>query len=202
MDKNRFMGYTKIISFATSEKLSSRIRKATSSLRGSLPFELSIESLSEAEKLERSKDIEATQKFNDDVKKWVDQTTSSLKTSVRSMVANDISLSASLKGKVYFDRTYGKEANRIGFSFSREGVFIHKGAGRGQGGYIGSHWIDRHGQRKERVPESAGLQGTGNRRPIRWFDPVVDRRLSELADIVSEYSATMQINATNLFIEK
>jgi hypothetical protein len=46
------------------------------------------------------------------------------------------------------------------------------------------------------------LQGTGNRRPIRWFDPVVDRRLSELADIVSVYSATMQIDATTIYIEK
>jgi len=182
-------------------KLSSQIKDPVSRC-GDLPFELSIVSLSEGEKFARSQDTVATRQFNDDVKRWSNSTAFALKSSIRSMVERDVSLSDSLKAKIYYDRTYAKEANRIGFSFAREGIYIHKGAGKGQGGYIGSHWIDRHGQRKERAPESAGLQGTGNRRPIRWFDPVVDRRLSELADIVSEYSATMQINATNLFIEK
>lgn len=182
-------------------KLSSQIKKQ--GLRsGDLPFELSIISLSEGEKFARSQDTVATRQFNADVKRWSDSTAFALKSSIRSMVDRDVSLSDSLKAKIYYDRTYAREANRIGFSFAREGVYIHKGAGKGQGGYIGGHWINRHGERKERAKESAGLQGTGNRRPIRWFDPVVDRRLSELADIVSEYSATMQIDATTIYIEK
>lgn len=197
------MGQYKAIALAYNDmrKLSSQIKDPVSS-RGDLPFELSLISLSEGEKFARSKDVKATRTFNRDVRRWANKTAVSLKSSVRSMVRRDISLSDSLKANVYYDRTYAKEANRIGFSFAREGVYIHKGAGKGQGGYIGGHWINRHGERKERAKESAGLQGTGNRRPIRWFDPVIDRRLSELADIVAEYSATMQVDATAIFIEK
>jgi hypothetical protein len=182
-------------------KLSSQIKDPVSRC-GDLPFELSIVSLSEGEKFARSQDTVATRQFNDDVKRWSNSTAFALKSSIRSMVERDVSLSDSLKAKIYYDRTYAKEANRIGFSFAREGIYIHKGAGKGQGGYIGGHWIDRHGERKERAKSSAGLQGTGNRRPIRWFDTVLDRRLSELADIVSEYSATLQVDATNLYIDK
>lgn len=65
-----------------------------------------------------------------------------------------MSLSNSIRDNVYFNRKGGKEAERVGFSFLREGIHIHKGAGRGQGGVIGSNWIDRYGKKKTRAPET------------------------------------------------
>ena len=169
---------------------------------GNLPFELSLESSSEIDKYDRAQDKIAMKEFNAAVESWAESSKGELRSSISSMVKRDVYLSDSLKANLHYDRKYGSEVNRVGFSFAREGIYIHKGAGRGQGGVIGGRWIDNQGHMKQRSDESAGLQGTGNRKPIRWFDPVIDRRLPLLADLVSEYSATMQINATTIFIEK
>lgn len=196
------MGYFKELSIAGQDRrrLTNQIRN-NSKGSGNLPFELSLESISEVEKFDRSKDKDALNKFNKDVEDWAERSKQALRTSIKAMVKRDVYLSDSLRANLYYDRKYAKEVNRIGFSFAREGIYIHKGAGRGQGGVIGGRWIDRYGSLKYRNPASAGLQGTGNRKPIRWFDPVIERRLDELADIVTDYSATMQIDATNIFIE-
>lgn len=162
-----------------------------------LPFSLSIQSLSEVDKMHRAENKEALQQFNKDVEKWGEDSVKSLRTSVKSLIKRDVLLSDSIRSNLYYDRQYAKEVNRVGFSFAREGIFIHKGARRGRGGYTGSSWIDRHGNRKSRAAESAGKQSGG----IEWFDPVIETHLAQLADIVSEYSLTMQINATNLYIE-
>jgi hypothetical protein len=182
-------------------------RKLTNQLRASrrsayLPFELSLESSSEVDKFQRAQDKSAMKQFNQEVEDWSEKSKQALRGSIKSLVRRDVSLSDSLKANLYYDNKYSKEVNRVGFSFVREGVYIHRGAGRGQGGMIGGRWIDRHGTMKSRAANSAGLQGTGNRQPILWFDPVIERRLPQLADLVADYSATMQINATNLFIEK
>lgn len=182
-------------------------RKLTSKLRASrrssnLPFELSLDAISEIGKFQRAQDKVAMNQFNQDVEDWSEKSKQALRVSIKSMVKRDVSLSDSLKANLYYDSKYAKEVNRVGFSFVREGVYIHRGAGRGQGGVIGGRWIDRHGTMKSRAADSAGLQGTGNRTPIPWFDPVIEDRLPQLADIVADYSATMQINATNLFIDK
>ena len=182
-------------------------RKLTNQLRASrrsayLPFELSLESSSEVDKFQRAQDKAAMKQFNQEVEDWSEKSKQALRGSIKSLVRRDVSLSDSLKANLYYDNKYSKEVNRVGFSFVREGVYIHRGAGRGQGGMIGGRWIDRHGTMKSSAANSAGLQGTGNRQPILWFDPVIERRLPQLADLVADYSATMQINATNLFIEK
>lgn len=182
-------------------------RKLSNQLRASrrsayLPFELSLESSSEIDKFQRAQDKVAMKQFNQEVADWSEKSKQALRVSIKSLVRRDVSLSDSLKANLYYDNKYSKEVNRVGFSFVREGVYIHRGAGRGQGGMIGGRWIDRHGTMKSRAADSAGLQGTGNRQPILWFDPVIERRLPQLADLVADYSATMQINAANLFIEK
>ena len=196
------MGYYKKLSTQAQN-----VRKLTSQLHASrrssnLPFELSLESSSEVDKFQRAQDKVAMKQFNKDVEDWSEKSKQALRISIKSLVKRDVSLSDSLKANLYYDRKYGSEVNRVGFSFVREGVYIHRGAGRGQGGMIGGRWIDRHGTMKSRAADSAGLQGTGKRTPIPWFDPVTEGRLPQLADIVADYSATMQINATNLFIDK
>lgn len=116
------------------------------------------------------------------------------------LVKQDEQLSESIEPNVY---SRNGEAERIGFSFAREGVYIHKGAGRGQGGFRGgSRWTDKHGKLKETNPLSFFKMGTGNRKPIRWFDPVIDKNLPFLADVVAEYAADMQIDATRIFVDK
>lgn len=196
------MGYYNKISVeqGSRRQLSNQIRGARRSMNN-LPFELSLESSSEIDKFDRAQDKESLQKFNKDVEDWANKAKQSLRTSIKSLVKRDVYLSDSLKANLYYDRKYSKEANRIGFSFAREGIYIHKGAGRGQGGIIGGKWIDRHGTLKQRAAESAGLQGTGNRKQIRWFDPVIEGKLPQLADMVANYSATMQINAANIYID-
>lgn len=163
-----------------------------------LPFSFSIESLSEADRFARKQDTQALAQFNADVKRWSNASVIALRRSVKTLVKRDILLSDSIRGNIYYDNKYGREVNRIGFSFAREGIFIHKGARRGRGGVVGSSWIDRHGVRKSRALSSAGKQSGG----IQWFDPVIDRRLPQLADIIADYSGTLQLNAANLFIEK
>lgn len=196
------MGYWKkeAINRLDSRKLTNQIRHSRRSVN--LPFELSLETTSEIDKYDRAQDKVAMYEFNRQVEEWSEKSKLALRSSIKSLVRRDVYLSDSLKANIYYNRQYGKEVNRVGFSFAREGVYIHKGAGRGQGGVIGGRWIDRYGQQKSRSDESAGLQGQGKRKPILWFDPVIENRLPQLADLVADYSATMQINATNLFIDQ
>jgi hypothetical protein len=164
-------------------------------------FEISLQSVSESAKFNRSQDTAALEKFNADIKKWANDTSAELRASVRSKVKRDVVLSASIVPKFGYDRKYGREVNRVGFSFLREGVYIHKGAGRGYGGTVGSKWRTLKGELKRTNPGSLGKMGTGNRRPVEWFNPVIERELTVLADIVSNYSADLQLNATKIYIE-
>ncbi len=167
-----------------------------------LPFELSFESRSDDEKFARSQDTEAVLKFNEDVKNWAEQTTSKLRISIRAKVVKDLVLSGSIRPKVYYDKKYAKEANRIGFSFNREGIYIEKGASRGHGGYMGgSKWYNRKGELKNTLSSSLMKMGTGNRPVMPWFNPVIEQRLPQLADLIAEYSATLELNATNIYIK-
>ena len=178
-------------------------KKSSAGATTGLPFELSLESSSEADKFSRKQDKEALAKFNKDVQQWTSEAQMALKASVRSLVKRSVSLADSISGRVFYDNKYGKEANRIGFSFERQGVYIHRGAGKGQGGTsTTSSWITKYGERKRRAPESTGKQGTGNRQPILWFNPIIEKRIDELRDMVSDYSATMQLNIVrNIFID-
>lgn len=181
--------------------LTNQIRESRRSMEG-LPFELSMETMEADFKAVRTQDKAETDIYNKAVAEWAKHRRADLRSSISTKVRNNESLSKSLKEKVYYNRKGGKEVQRVGFSFNREGIYIHKGAGRGHGGVIGGSWIDRQGRRKTRSPQSAGKMGTGNRQEIEWFDPIVDRTLPQLADIVSEYSATLQLNATELHVNK
>lgn len=179
---------------------SARKRKSVLGSREGLPFEISLVSISETNRYQRSLDTERVKAFNDEVKAWSIDTTSKLRVNVRMMVRKDVKLSESIEPNIYLKKG---ETDRIGFSFAREGVYIHKGAGRGQGGFRGgSKWTDKYGTLKKTNPDSFFLMGTGNRAPIRWFDPVIDANLPHLADIVAEYAADMQLDATRIYIDR
>ncbi|MBK5720145.1 hypothetical protein JGH11_04590 [Dysgonomonas sp. Marseille-P4677] len=185
-----------------SEQLLSSRRKPKANLHH-LPFEISLESMSEADKFARRQDKDSVEQFNKDVSGWSINTTRRLKANVRMMVREDRKLSDSINPNVYYDNKYGvKEANRIGFSFVREGIHIHKGAGRGQGGYKGSKWYNQYGEQKTTQLSSLAKMGTGNRKPIEWFDPVIDQELPQLADLVAGYSVTLFMDASRIYIDK
>lgn len=181
--------------------LINQIRNSRRSSEG-LPFELSLDAIDSDLKAIRTEDKTLTREYNKEITDWTQKRDTDLRGSVSRMIRNDIGLSDSIKGKVYFNRKGGKEAQRVGFSFLREGIYIHKGAGRGKGGLIGGSWLDRHGVKKSRAPESAGKMNSGNRQSIDWFDKAVEKKLPQLADIVGNYSATLQVNATKIYIDR
>ena len=96
-----------------SRKLSNQIRN--SRRPAGLPFELTLESISEIDKFERAQDKESLQQFNKDVEQWAEQAKQALRLSIKSLVRRDIYLSDSLKANLYYDRKYAKEVNRVGF---------------------------------------------------------------------------------------
>lgn len=165
-----------------------------------------METISEIERFNLAQDADKLTAFNKEVEQWQDSVTTQLKAAIGS---RSLRIARELEPKAYTDN-YGL-INRLGFSFPRHGVYIHKGAGRGQGGFIGSKWsylkringieintsIIRHTN-----PASLGKQDEGNRRAYRWFDPVIKNRLPELADICMRYFDTMLIDATKIYIEK
>ena len=184
------------------EQLFSSRRKRTPRLTN-LPFEISLESISETEKHHRKQDKDRVEQFNKDVQGWSIHTTRRLKANVRMMIDQDRNLSQSINPNVYYDNKYGvKEADRIGFSFAREGIYAHKGAGRGQGGISGSKWYNRFGELKQTQLSSLLKMGTGNRQPKQWFDPIIDQELPQLADLVADYSVTLFVDASQIYIEK
>jgi hypothetical protein len=165
-----------------------------------------IETISEVERYNLAKDADRLTSFNKEIERWQNSVSTQLKAAIAS---RSMRIARELKPTTYTDN-YGL-INRLGFTFPRHGVYIHKGAGRGQGGFIGSKWsylkrlngieintsIIRHTN-----PESLGKQNEGNRVAYRWFDPVIRNRLSELSDICMRYFDTMLIDATKIYIEK
>ena len=165
-----------------------------------------METISEIERYNIAQDADRLTAFNKEVEQWQDAVSKQLKAPISS---RSLRIARELQPKAYTDK-YGL-INRLGFSFPRHGVYIHKGAGRGQGGLIGSKWsylkringmeintsIIRHTN-----PASLRKQNEGNRQAYHWFDPVIKNRLPELADICMRYFDTMLIDATKIYIEK
>jgi len=165
---------------------------------GSLPFQIDLISTDD-ERAARMENPERVKKFNADVRSWAKEASRSLKSSVSTMIDNDEELSKSINAKV---STAKREVSRIGFAFAREGIYTHKGAGVGQGGFKGgSKWINAKGETKSTNPNSFMKMGTGNRKPKHWFDPVIEQKIPQLADMVADYDATMVLNETSILID-
>jgi hypothetical protein len=176
-------------------------RHNRSSGNSGLPFELDITSLSETGKYLRAQDAAKQEEFNKAVQLWAKDVSNKLKANVRSLIKKDVVLSKSIKPTFNYDKKYGKEINRVGFSFRREGVYVHRGAGKGQGGFKGgSKWTDKYGKLKETNPASFYKMGKGNRKPVEWFNSVIDANIEALADIVANYSADMVVDAARIYI--
>jgi len=92
-------------------------------------------------------------------------------------------LRESIESKVNKSRKF-PDAIRVTFNFERHGAMLWKGAGRGIGGRIGSSWLTKDGIRKRTNPLSLNKLGTGKRKAVDWFAPVLQRNLGVLANQV------------------
>jgi hypothetical protein len=156
----------------------------------------------------RVKDTESLNKFNSSVKAWSAKVESELKASANSMfkhsdrevTADFPRLAESISTKLRFDKKYKLETRSVGFSIARHGVYLHQGAGTGHGGLVGGKWTDKYGKLKHTNPESYGRQGTGSREAMHWFNPVINRNMDELLNIVAEYSADIAVNINSILL--
>ena len=164
------------------------------------------ESPADAMQVVRIEDREALKTFDAALKAWGDAVVQALRvssaqqTGVSREADPSRRLTYSISYKVRYDKQYHKEPVAIGFRFARHGIYLHHGAGRGEGGKIGSHWLDRLGVRKETNPASLGRAGRGRRTPKDWFNPVMDQYAPQLLDIVADYCAEMVVHSEFLYI--
>lgn len=165
-----------------------------------------METISEIERYNIATDADQLTAFNKAVQKWMNSVAAQLRAGIAS---RSMRIARELQPRAYTDK-YGL-INRVGFSFPRHGIYIHKGAGRGQGGTIGSSWTKLKringveistGIVRHTDPASLNKQNEGSRQAYKWFDPVIRNRISELDEIVSSYFDTMIIDATRIYIEK
>ena len=170
------------------------------------PRLIKLETVSETERYQMAKDADRVDAFNKAIDKWAQSVAVKMRMNIST---RSMRVAKGLHPKLYTDN-YGL-VHRIGFSFPRHGIYIHKGAYKGYGGIIGSKWekLKRVGNEeistgivRHTNPDSLGKQGTGKRKPFDWFDSVIRERVKELESIVTQYFDTMIIDATNIYIDK
>lgn len=94
-------------------------------------------------------------------------------------------------------RSRGGHIDAVGFIMPRYAVWMEKGASRGHGGAKGSRWWDGSGWRRT-DPRSLGKMNMGRRRARPVINPVLDRRVPVLADIVARFWADATVNAIKI----
>jgi len=162
------------------------------------PFEIEIQGDSTIAKYNRNKDVEQVNEFNSKIQNWGMSVKSGLIESIGQMVKVDKELSASLKNNYYNDNkplsaNWG-EIDRIGFSFRPEGIYIHMGVGRGY------HHNGTVSTKQNRM--DANKQNTMGRKPIVWFNPVIEQHISQLSKIVEEYADDLVINYSRIYLSE
>lgn len=91
----------------------------------------------------------------------------------------------SLKGNVH---TFYNMADGVSFKFERHGIFVHKGVGKGYKSSNGM--VTKYSKNPE-----------GSRKPVDWFNPILDKTIPELADQIAEVNADAVVNATRMKIQ-
>lgn len=162
------------------------------------PFEIEIQGESTIAKYNRNKDVEQVQEFNSKIQAWGQSVKAGLIASIGQTVKVDKELSSSLKNNYYAENKplSGRlvEVDRIGFSFRPEGVYIHMGVGRGY------HHNGTVSTKQNRMnPEK---QNTIGRKPILWFNPVVQQHIGELSKIVEDYAEGLVINYSRIYLSE
>ena len=131
-------------------------------LEGAGARDIRMGTVSEIAQYQRARDPERMADFNASIAEWQRITIGSLRANLQRLGIGKGELYESLRPTTHKNK-YG-EIDRIGFSFARQGIYIHKGAYRGFGGYKGSRWSYRKATMK-----FIGLDCGWFRRP---FEPV------------------------------
>lgn len=157
------------------------------------------------DRFQRLQNLDRVNAFKLELDAWASKVEQYLKASVllhknyRSK-SNGKSLADSITHKIHLDKQYRSEPRSIGFTFARHGVYFAKGAHRGHGGFIGSKWTNAYGTLKQTDPNSRGKMGEGSRKPVDWFNPIIDDHTDQLADIAAKYCADMTLDLTRMHI--
>ncbi len=77
----------------------------------------------------------------------------------------------------------------VGFRIERHGVFVHKGVGRGY------KMVNGMVQRIAKNPPTGRT-----RRPVDWFNVVIEQSVPELADKIAQVNADAAVNAARMRI--
>jgi hypothetical protein len=149
----------------------------------------------------------STEEYNKRIAAWTTSTGMKIRAAIKSLTSKGKGdLLRSLQGKN--DRRFG-DIDRIAYHFVRHGVFLHKGVGRGYimsggtviRGYKPGKVMTAMALNKNREVKPVILSGAINRKPIEWFNPVVQSSVEKLADIIAEMRADQVVNATKIFIK-
>lgn len=144
-------------------------------------------------------DIALTSKYNKDVGQWTSQTRRIMKNEVLRLV---ISKGPGYKNLQSSVQKYRGEASKLGFLFPYYMVFVHKGAGRGYGGNKTGFFSRKNGSKGETNKASMGKMGTGKRIAKPWFNPVIEKRFPELANLVADYKGnSVVLNIQRILID-
>jgi hypothetical protein len=162
------------------------------------PFEIEIQGESTIAKYNRNKDVEQVQQFNAQIQAWGASVKAGLVESIGRMIKVDKELSGSLKNNYYADNKphAGRlvEIDRIGFSFRPEGIYVHMGVGRGY------HHNGSVSTKQNRM--NADKQNTMGRKPVLWFNPVIEQHIGELSKIVENYADGLILNYSRIYISE
>jgi hypothetical protein len=149
------------------------------------PFDVSIEDTGKTHRFERSRwDPKAAEEYNQRLQAWGAKLTTIFPVSISGQGIKGSKLARSIRNTYYYE--YG-EIYRLGFTFAREGIFVHKGVGRG--------YVMNNG-----IVVKLSKNPLGFRKPSPWFNPVVEQHIDELKQIVIDYTKDSIINSTRIYI--
>lgn len=172
---------------ADQQRDENRFNRKNNSLLRNMPFDVEITDQSSIAMYNMSKS-ELLSKYNADVHAWGEKVKSQLIASINSNNIKGRNLIASLRANYTLGKTYG-DIWKVTYNFLPEGVYVHLGVGKGY-------------QMSGGVVNKTSKADTWNRKPKKWFNPVVDRHMPELQDIVSRYFETAVVNSVRIFIGK
>lgn len=147
------------------------------------PFDITIEG-SKTDRHMRGMDTVAVEDFNTKIRDWGSRVKAALGPSIAAEGIQGSKLRGSIRNNYKYE--FG-EISRIGFSFAREGVFVHKGVGRG---YVMKNGV------VVKISKAPGF----NRFPKPWFNKVIESFIPDLEKIITDYTDSAVINTLRIYI--
>lgn len=133
--------------------------------------------------------------FNEDMADWAVQTWGAIRLNLAQMVTDKrYKLYNSIRYSVtHYRRPVDRyhPVSSIGFGFKDYGVYLHIGVGRGYNRENGTVVVTKKNKDK-----------SFKRFPKPWFDPVVEERLPDLEQIVTDLCEGLFINTSKLLINR